>query len=130
MNQGRIEEEGTYEELIAKQGAFHALIMHQTMDTEAEDTSSNLIDPGPHNDTVLPSKVAPTKTIDEDDDKASHVSLKELEDGLESQKTILPRSVRSFFNILWQERSWITLGIFGSLCLYVVIFVFTARIVS
>jgi ABC-type multidrug transport system fused ATPase/permease subunit len=31
MNQGRIEEEGTYEELIAKNGLFSDLVKHQQL---------------------------------------------------------------------------------------------------
>ncbi|QRW20720.1 ABC transporter [Rhizoctonia solani] len=125
MSNGRVAEQGTYNELIEIGGVFSTLVKHQSSAGQITSSSETSIVPVPvrpqepvkntsakFNTPQIPlyrhvSIVSGTQTIVDDS----------LEQGLLAKESKAPTLTSRFIRLLAQYGLWIAMGIFGSICI-------------
>ncbi|QRV83861.1 ABC transporter transmembrane region [Ceratobasidium sp. AG-Ba] len=122
MSNGRVAEQGTYNELMAMNGVFSTLVRHQTFATRSpseESGSSNLIPKkqvAPMNSPqYAPATIELTRAISAMSG-AKTVVDESMEKGLLVKDSKPSGIFGRFLKLLWAYKFWISIGCIGALC--------------
>ncbi|GAB1521178.1 hypothetical protein RhiTH_004269 [Rhizoctonia solani] len=125
MSNGRVAEQGTYNELIEIGGVFSTLVKHQSSAGQITSSSET---------SIVPVPVRPQEPVKNTSAKFNtpqiplyrHVSIVSgtqtivddlLEQGLLAKESKAPTLTSRFIRLLAQYGLWIAMGIFGSICI-------------